>query len=254
MSVSRHPIVQEYLRDAEANSARHRAELFTKIRDILEKAGIPSDKIDAKAEEVYASKRTEITGRMHVSVNTRGERVIALVEYGKLQPSVSRNIYSKLHRTNAEECFDDNLKESPIYGALNLDSPRGAAPAYCPDLWLKLSSADIQDSTTFTARDSYTVTLPFLAEFEVGRGREALRHEIYTWETVPDYFLNRFWGLQDVDTTTYVEAQVWGGVLITTVESFHIHSNLLDPFLTRLERCAQGDNVKYVKDRLIVFD
>lgn len=247
-------MVQAYRDIAQANAARHHEELLIKVRDILQKAGIGPDEISAKAKEIYESRRAEIIESMHVSVNTKGERVIALLEDSKLHPSFPKDIYSRLHRENAEQCFGEDLEESPIYGALNTSSFCGAAPIYSPDLWLKLSSADVRNRTTFTARDSYSVTLPFLAEFELVKGREALTHEIYTWETIPDYFLNRFWGLQEVDTTGYVEAQVWEGVLITNIESFHIHSSFIDSFLTHLEKCTKGDNVEYLKERLVVFD
>ena len=249
-----HPIIEKYVDAAQSNAARHRKELLTKLRDILRKADVPSGIVGARATEVYESKRAEILEHMHVSINVRSERVIRLVDKDILQPSIPKNIYSRLHRENAEQCFDESLEESPIYGALNVNSARGAAPLYCPDIWLRLFTSDVIDRTTFTARDSYNVVLPYLAEFEPVRGREALICEIYTWETVPDYFLNRFWDLQDADTTAYIEAQVWGGVSIDSVESFHVETKMIDSFITQLEKCANANNVKYVEERLTAFD
>ncbi len=249
-----HTVVQSFSRYAQANSEQQRNEVLTKIRDIIKLAGIPDEKLDQKQTEIYQVKRAEVISLMHISVNVTGDRTIQLVKDGELPMSKARDIYSKLHRTNAEQCFGIVEPEVSIYGGLNLNSQHGAAPNFSPDIWLKLVRSEIQNRTTFTARDSYNITLPFLAEFELNRGREALRSEIYTWETVPDYVLNRFWDVQDIKTTAYIEAQIWGGVLLNHVETFHIKRTFVDLFLEALEEKSPADRLQLVRDRIVLFD
>lgn len=249
-----HPIVSGYVGDAIANSQRHRAEVLAKIADILRRGGIAASDVDAKATEIYEAKKSELAGLMHVSVNTIARRVIAMLHSGYLPPTEQRDIYSKLHRDNAQQCFADPVPESPIYGALNLASPRGGAPVFSSDIWVKLLCADISDRTTFTARDSYNITKPYLAEFDVAKAHELLRSEVFTWDTVLDYVLNRFWDVQELKDASYVEAQVWGGVSTANVESIHVRSSLNPTFLSELERCVSTDVLSRIKSMICLFD
>ncbi len=246
-----HKVVASHTRSAEKNARRDDKQVRAKIGDILERAGISSSDISSKVNEVYNLKLKEMASLAHISINTPGDRVLALVDDGRLSPSRPRDIYSKMFRENAENCFRGTSSESPIYGALNINSLNGAAPGYCPDMWLRLAGKDIAHMTTFTARDSYNITLPFLGGFNTVSGQEAIQREIYTWENVGTFFLNRFWGWQD--KTCYVEAQLWGPVRLKHIESFHVHTSFKKAFETELSKCRDPLSVKYVKDRLQVF-
>jgi len=240
--------------DAEGNSSRHRGQVLEKIRNILKLAGIPEQELNKKRDEVYQTKRLEILRLMHVSINVTGDRAIQLIKSGELSKSQPTNIYSILHRKNAEQCFGCTQSETPIYGALNLKSSRGAAPLFSPNIWLQLVSSDIYERITLTARDSYNITLSFLADFEINRGKQALRSEIYTWDTIPEYFLNRFWDIQEVETTSYIEAQIWGGVFMKNIKIFHIKKSFVDEFLKALEIVTSAENFALVKNRIVTYD
>lgn len=100
-----HPVVLRYQTDATRNAERQIHELRAKLTDILQHSGVPSSECTQKARDVIENKRRELEKKVHVSINTKLERVLRLVEDGKLKPAAPKDIYSKLHRRNAERVF-----------------------------------------------------------------------------------------------------------------------------------------------------
>jgi len=240
---------------AEANAARHASQSIVKIRDVLARSGGTFDTdLDTKARRIYAEQRAAVEAKMHVSINLRVDRALAMIETGALQPTRPDNTHSRRHRDNAEKAM--RLTEDltpPIYGALNIDSPVGGAPCFRSDFWLQLDNHRVRDRLTFTARDSYDVTKPWRADFEENLASRAFSHEVFTWNTVPDYFLNRFWGIQETLLPHYVEAQVWGGVLLEDVAHFHAHESVSQEFQVQLDELGDTARAQYVVDRIRLF-
>lgn len=250
-----HHIVRCYKKYAQSNARRHRRSSLQKIGEILNCDKTPSEEVSQRSEKIYLSKRNHLETSMHVSVNIKNDRLRTLLEVGELRPSIPRTEIDKRYRYNAEQCFSPGSTESPIYGALNLYSTCGGAPSYSDDfkVWVKLSSAEIKSRTTFTARDSHYLTLACFPDFDLNQSTKALLREIFTWDTIPDFILNRFWGCQELSTTDYVEAQVWGQVYICDIESFHVKEDIFDSLLADLDELNETENLNYFKARLVKF-
>jgi len=230
---------------------------IARVRDILDRSDGKFDTdLDTKSAQIYTAKRCEVATRMHVSVNLPTGRMLGMVDTGVLLPTEPANIYSRLHRDNAEQAMGVSpAAPPPVYAALSLDCPMGAAPCFGPQLWLELESNKIRDRVTFTARDSYDVTEPWRADFDLQAAIRAFQREVFTWETVPDYYLSRFWGLEPAALPDYIEAQVWGGVTLEDVARFHAADSLREEFVAELGTLSrrEPDRCSYITGRLVEF-
>ena len=113
-----------------------------------------------------------------------------------------------------------------IYGAFNWTSSTGAAPAYSPTRWLEIPIGKVVDSLSFTRRDSYVVTLPFLSDYAASIAQERLRLEILCARGVYDACLERFWTIQQTTWSDYIEAQIWRPLLLEDVRIFHLREDI----------------------------
>jgi len=240
-------------RDISARNATLHRELVTrKIAAVLQAAG-SAEPILATAASIVGENRASLAVAAHVSINLRAERLLSLVATGELAPSQPANSNDRQIRINAEGAFASPTLGAPVYGALNWSSDRGGAPAFEPLLWIELRR-ETMTRTTFTSRNTYDVTNPYLSDFDAVLARQRLERELFVWDDVLDYCLNRFWTIQEKEFAGFIEAQVWGGLRMEHVNAIHVDVGYRSRLVERIEGSnAAGENKRAALDMLGTF-
>lgn len=177
----------------------------------------------AKVDELYEVYHAAVTATQHISINISIARLEELSHTGMLSPTVPPNQWDRMPRDNVEKAFwEGELVMRPVYGALNTTSPVGAAPAFNPDVWIKLRSQSIVARTTFTSRNTYHLVNPALGDFNLENALIVLQNEVYLWEDVADCFLAKYGHPEGINTDDFIEAQIWGGVELTDVDTVYV--------------------------------
>jgi hypothetical protein len=239
---------------ADANAKREKEATIKKLHDVVSRTSTQSQDIDSETSRIYEDRREEVAKSMHVSVNLKADRFFSMLEGGILYPTVPSQKCDRAYREKVEKAFHNGDGESPVYGALNISSTRGGAPLFSAYLWLELDTEAIRHRTTFTGRDSVTIARPHFKDVTEQQARDSLMSETYDWDTVVEYYLNRFWSEQDATSTNYIEAQIWNPVQISDVQAIHVHEGFKAEFVDGLEKCDAEYNVLYAKQRIVIFN
>lgn len=214
-------IIQQFITFTKRNKEWHYNNVMRKLFSIIQMLKTITNPKD-ESITIYNKSRKLLRSKAHISINLNWQRFINMVKSNKLAITIPKNRKEMMFRENAEKCFRDDNKISPVYGALNWDSKKGGAPSYSVDLWLKVKKNVMKDYSTFTARDSYTILLPFLESFNLITSKQMLYKEIFDWKGIIDFCLDRFWTIQNYDTTEYIEAQIWKTVTLDDIDTIYV--------------------------------
>ena len=217
-------IVDKFQADSEENAKRCRDIVKRKIESILSLSGI-TENLHDRVEHIYQRARNKLANTIHISINLRPNRFLKMVKGNILPVDKQENQYDQLFRDNIESIWVADKSLRPVYGALNWECVKGGAPMFGGDLWLELKRYVMESGTTFSARDSYNIVLPFLSNFDKILAENKLRAETYCWDGILDQCLERFWIIQDLRGAEYIEAQIWRPVRLEDVEAVHIRES-----------------------------
>lgn len=176
-----------------------------------------------KADQLYDTYRATVAATQHISINISIARLVELARTGVLLPTVPPNQWDRLPRDNVEKAFwEGELVMRPVYGALNTTSAVGAAPAFNPDVWIKLQGRSIATRTTFTTRNTYHLVNPALGDFNLENALIVLQNDVYLWDGVADCYLAKYGDPEGINTDDFIEAQIWGGVDLSDVDTVYV--------------------------------
>lgn len=234
-----------------ANADRLRSRVNIKIKDVLDRSS--ADRADWRTRRAIDSARRYLASLGHVSINIPPDRLLVLLHTGLLPPTTKLTNPERQLRLAAESAFRPTPSRTPVYGAFNWSSPAGAAAAFGSDCWLRLKKDVAAKRCTYTARDSYHITLPYIPSLSDDVRRERLARELFDYQGAVELALDRFWTIQDVHTPDYIEAQVWGGVRFADIATIHIHADLRAQLEDELDRSFPIARAQVIKKRLETF-